>query len=124
MTSLPYPLIDADNHFFETTDSFTRHIEAKYVDLTLRTERRKDGEFDVFLNGAPWHYMDFKFEKTNKPGSMLEILHRKGDVSWKESYSRENMLPGFQEREARLALMDEQGMPQSLDIARRLRAHV
>ena len=112
--SLPYRLIDADNHYYESVDCFTRHIEAKHRDRTLRAERRDDGDFDVFLDGQPWHYMDVKFEKTNKAGSMLEILHRKGDVSWKDSYSKENMLPGFQNRDARLALMDEQGIEAAL----------
>ena len=112
--SLPYRLIDADNHYYESVDCFTRHIEAKHRDRTLRAERRDDGDFDVFLDGQPWHYMDVKFEKTNKAGSMLEILHRKGDVSWKDSYSKENMLPGFQNRDARIALMDEQGIEAAL----------
>ena len=37
MTTLPYALIDADNHYYETTDCFTRHIESAYADRTLRT---------------------------------------------------------------------------------------
>ena len=28
MAKLPYPLIDADNHYYETPDCFTRHIES------------------------------------------------------------------------------------------------
>ncbi len=110
MAKLPYPLIDADNHYYETPDCFTRHIEPAYRERTLRAERRPDGEYDVFVDGRPWHYMDVKFEKTNRPGSMIEILHRKGDVNWKDSYSAENMLAGFQDRDARLALMDAQGI--------------
>jgi len=114
MATLPYALIDADNHYYETTDCFTRHIESAYADRTLRAERRANGEYDVFLGGKPWHYMDVKFEKTNKPGSMIEILHRKGDVNWADSYSKENMLAGYQDHDARLALMDEQGIEAAL----------
>ena len=107
---LPYRMIDADNHYYETPDCFTRHIESKFADDTLRAERRADGEFDVFVKGAPWTYFDPKFEKTNRPGSLVEILHNRGNVDWKDSYSRENMLPGYQNRDARIGLMDEQGI--------------
>ncbi len=110
MTTLPYRLIDADNHYYESTDCFTRHIEAKYAERTLRAERQSEGDYDVFLAGKPWHYMDVKFDKTNKPGSLVEILHKKGNVNWADSYSKENMLPGYQNRDARLGLMDEQGI--------------
>ncbi|NQZ96332.1 MAG: amidohydrolase [Myxococcales bacterium] len=110
MAQLPYRLIDADNHYYEAPDCFTRHIEAKYRDATLNATKNDRDEWDVHLGGKPWHYMDVKFEKTNKPGSMIEILHQKGDVNWADSYSRENMLAGFQDNDARLALMDEQGV--------------
>ena len=35
MTSLGYPLVDADNHFYETPDCFSRHIESKYADKAI-----------------------------------------------------------------------------------------
>jgi len=114
MAPLPYRLIDADNHYYEKPDCFTRHIEARHRDRTLVASRRADGEYDVRLNGAPWTYLDVKFDRTNKPGSMLEILHRKGDVQWKDSYSAENMLPAYQDRDARIELMDEQGIEAAL----------
>ena len=103
-------MIDADNHYYETPDCFTRHIESKYRERTLRAERRPDGEFDVFVKGEPWTYFDPKYEKTNRPGSLVEILHNRGNVDWKDSYSRENMLAGYQDRDARLSLMDSQGL--------------
>ena len=110
MARLAYPAVDSDNHYYEPVDSFTRHIEARFRERTLRPERRSDGDFDVFLDNRPWRYTDPKFERTNRPGSMIEILHRKGDVQWKDSYTRENMLAGYQNRDSRLELMDEQGL--------------
>ena len=104
--TLPYRMVDADNHYYETPDCFTRNIEPKYAERTLRSERRPDGDFDVFVNNEPWTYFDPKFEKTNRPGSLVEILHRKGNVDWKDSYSADNMHPGYQDRDARLALLD------------------
>ena len=108
--TLPYPSVDADNHYYETPDCFTRHIESKHTERTLRSERRPDGDFDVFVNGEPWTYFDPKFEKTNQPGSLVEILHSRGNVDWKDSYSTDNMRAGYQDRDARIALLDEQGI--------------
>ena len=110
MANLSYPLIDADNHYYETPDCFTRHIESRYRDATLNATKNDDGEWDTRLGGKLWRYMDVKFEETNKPGSMIETLHKKGAVNWADSYSAENMLAGFQNRDARLKLMDEQGV--------------
>lgn len=108
--TLPYRTVDADNHYYETPDCFTRHIESKHAERTLRSVRRSDGEFDVFVNDEPWTYFDPKFEKTNPPGSLIEILHARGNVDWKDSYTADNMRAGYQDREARLALMDAQGI--------------
>ena len=116
MAPLPYGLIDADNHYYETPDCFTRHIEAKHRERTMVATRREggDGDYDITVNGVPWTYSDVKFEKTNKPGSLVEILHAKGNVKWADSYNRENMLPAYQDRDARLKLMDEQGIEAAL----------
>ena len=53
MAKLPYPLIDADNHYYETPDCFTRHIESEYRDATLVATRNDQGEWDTCLGGKP-----------------------------------------------------------------------
>ena len=65
------------------------------------------------IGDRPYTYWDVKFDTTNPPGSLHEILRKKdtaSDVKWGSSYSKENMLPAFQHRDARLALMDDQGV--------------
>ncbi|HET6965131.1 MAG TPA: amidohydrolase family protein [Acidimicrobiales bacterium] len=113
MTGLDYPLYDADNHFYETPDCFSRHIESRYADKAITAERDAQGEWVVKVGGRPYDFMDVKFDKTNPPGSMHAILRQKDvstDITWGSSYSKEHMLAGFQHRDARLALMDEQGV--------------
>ncbi len=113
MTGLDYPLFDADNHFYETPDCFSRHIERKYADKAITARRDSQGEWIVKVGGKPYDFMDVKFDKTNPPGSMHEILRKKdvaGDITWGSSYSKEHMLAAFQHRDARLGLMDEQGV--------------
>jgi predicted TIM-barrel fold metal-dependent hydrolase len=111
MNSLGYPLFDADNHYYETPDCFSRNIESKYADKAITATRNANGEWVVKIGDKPYTYWDVKFEKTNPPGSLHDILRKKdpaSDVKWGSSYSKENMLPAFQHRDARLALMDAQ----------------
>jgi predicted TIM-barrel fold metal-dependent hydrolase len=102
--------IDADNHYYETRDAFTRHIEARYAERTLRVLRDASGEERMWLDARPYTYVDPKYDRTNPPGSLAEILRNKGNVAWKDSYSAEQMRPAYVDREARLALLDEQGL--------------
>jgi predicted TIM-barrel fold metal-dependent hydrolase len=101
--------IDADNHYYETRDAFTRHIEARYAERTLRVLSDASGE-RMWLDGRPYTYVDPKYDRTNPPGSLAEILRNKGNVAWKDSYSAEQMRPAYVDREARLELLDEQGL--------------
>ena len=117
MTQLDYLLFDSDNHYYESPDCFSRHIESAYADRAIRATRAADGHWDVTVGDKPYNFMDVKFDRTNPPGSMYAILRNKdkeGDITWGDSYSADNMLPAFQHRDARLALMDDQGIETAL----------
>src|SRR6185369_12017594 len=43
MTPLDYRLLDADTHYYEPDDCFTRHIEARFKDATVWIDRGPDG---------------------------------------------------------------------------------
>ena len=49
VSAIDYPLIDADGHYYEPDDCFSRHIEARYRGATVRVERRGDGLGRVFV---------------------------------------------------------------------------
>lgn len=110
MQQLPYRTIDADNHYYETRDAFTRHIERRFAERTLRVERDADGNDRMFIDGKPYVFSEPKFDKTNPPGSLLSNLHDPNRSDYASSFTAEAMLPAYQQRDARLALMDEQGI--------------
>lgn len=113
MNDLGYLLFDADNHYYETADCFSRHIEKKYADRAITARRGADGAWTVRVGDKPYRFMDVKFDRTNRPGCMHELLRRKDttpELSWGDSYAAENMLPAFQHRRARVDLLDEQGI--------------
>ncbi|MCP4906113.1 MAG: amidohydrolase [bacterium] len=105
----PYLTVDADNHYYETRDAFTRHIESRYRDRSVHTTMVEDEE--VFLvDETPYRFAPVKFEKTNPPGSLVESLRDPTKRSYSSRFSEDEMLPAFQNRDARLELMDRQGI--------------
>ena len=65
------------------------------------------------VGDRPYRFMDVKFDKTNPPGSMHELLRKKSvspEITWGDSYSADNMVAAFQHRDERLGLMEEQGI--------------
>ena len=40
MSALPYAMFDADNHYYEPDDCFTRHIEARFARRGRNGSRR------------------------------------------------------------------------------------
>ncbi|MGE0878556.1 MAG: amidohydrolase family protein [Acidimicrobiia bacterium] len=110
---LGYRLVDADNHYYETPDCFSRHIEARYRDKAITANKQSDGSWKVLVGDKPYNFMHVKFDKTNPPGSMHALLHQKDSdagISWGDSYSAENMLAGFQHRDARIELLEQQNV--------------
>jgi predicted TIM-barrel fold metal-dependent hydrolase len=114
MTALDYLLFDADNHYYETRDCFTRYIEPRYRDKAIRPVF-VDGEERIVVGDKPFTFMDPKFDKTNPPGSLYDMVrNRDSGEKWADSYTADNMLAAFQNRDARLALMDEQGIESTI----------
>ena len=113
MTGLDYLLFDADNHYYETPDCFSRYMSSADADRAITAQRNEAGGWSVTVGNHPYRFMDVKFDKTNPPGSMHELLRKKSvspQVTWGDSYSADNMLAAFQQRDERLGLMEEQGI--------------
>ncbi|MCH2172416.1 amidohydrolase [Myxococcota bacterium] len=104
-----YPIFDADNHYYEAHDCFTRHMEPKYRDLAIRY-LELDGRPTVRIGDTPYTYGAVYKDRCPAPGSLVEFLRslkKGGDI---ESGVDVALPAAFRERGARLALMDEQGV--------------
>jgi predicted TIM-barrel fold metal-dependent hydrolase len=114
--TLDFPVFDADNHFYETRESFTRHLPERfkgaidYVDLHGRTK--------IMIRGTVSEYIpNPTFEVVARPGAQEEYF-RNGNPEGK-SY-REIVgdpmrgIPAFREPGPRLELMDELGVDRAL----------
>jgi predicted TIM-barrel fold metal-dependent hydrolase len=101
---LNYGLFDLDNHFYETEDAWTRYLDAEYRELL--------GEFHLTGGGGGGRQKPPPGQENwvVRPGSLKELLRKmKSDVP-DDYYPLMEPLPAFSNREARIKLMDEQGI--------------
>jgi predicted TIM-barrel fold metal-dependent hydrolase len=113
MTTLDYKIYDADNHYYEPDDCFTRHIEAKYKDRTVWIDRRGDGPGRMYVGDERCHFFSVgAADSIGPPGIMKEFLRGASDQGGSPSLNPINGLtvPEFVDRKARLAKMDEQNV--------------
>jgi predicted TIM-barrel fold metal-dependent hydrolase len=115
---IDYPLIDADNHFYEPADFCTRHIESRHRDRAIRYEMVEgDRVMVVGDRVASQHVMRTRVPIPGHLAVWLKSLKRTGGGGIDGGAEVDQpMQPEFQERRARLAVMDRQGVQSTLMI--------
>ena len=53
----PYPIVDADNHYYEPDDCFTRFIEPEFADRACHIVRKGDGVGVPYIGKEPAYYL-------------------------------------------------------------------
>jgi predicted TIM-barrel fold metal-dependent hydrolase len=112
MNSLPYSLIDCDNHYYEPDDCFSRHIESRFRDRTVWVERERDDGFGIMRLGE--ERLNFFSvgvgDYVGAPGAMKAFF--KGDVDIGGAVNANAIraidCPEFINKDTRLKRMDEQ----------------
>jgi len=111
MAKLDYRINDADNHYYEPDDCFTRHIEARWRDQTVWIDRRGSGPSRMYIGSERCHFFSVGAgDSVGPPGIMKAFLRGDTEEGGSPSLSPINALsvPEFVERKARLTKMDEQ----------------
>ncbi|MDX6745116.1 amidohydrolase family protein [Actinocorallia sp. A-T 12471] len=108
---MDYQLIDADGHYYEPDDCFTRHIESRHRDATVQVTRGADGLGRIFLRGRRTFMSVMPGDHASAPGALAGLFA--GEVA--DGFTHREVInakdhPAFTDRTARLALMDEQGV--------------
>ncbi len=104
-------LWDADNHYYEPRDCFTRYIDPGMAERAVRTVTDRDGREVVLVGDRRFTFLLDPFRDTTpKPGSLREMLRSMSSGSTKESSDVEPVQPEYVNRDARLAVMDAQGI--------------
>ncbi|HET6949687.1 MAG TPA: amidohydrolase family protein [Acidimicrobiales bacterium] len=112
---MEYQLVDADGHYYEPDDCFSRHIEARFQDQTVRVERGDDGLGRVLLRGRRTFMSVMPGDYASAPGALQGLFV--GDQA--DGFAHREVInardyPAFTTRSARVALMDEQGVEASI----------
>lgn len=115
MSQVDFSYFDCDNHFYESRDAFTRHIEPEFksraiqwVEVNGRTRLMVGEKINRFIPNPT-------FDPVSKPGQLDEYFrgrNPKGQDT-RELFGELDSLadhPEYVNRDARLAFMDGQGM--------------
>jgi predicted TIM-barrel fold metal-dependent hydrolase len=113
MTDLDFTAFDADNHYYEAPDAFTRHIEPQFAKrgmqwAEINGKRRLlvAGKINRFIPNPTW-------DPVSKPGALDEYFRGRNPKGADTStlFGELDRLadhPEYQNRDARLQLMDTQ----------------
>ncbi len=103
-------LFDADNHYYEPRDCYTRHIEPRHRDRAIHVVRTPEGRDRIMVGDKPFTFLaHHDFDKSSRPGALREMLRGMSKTGVGADVS-EPMRPEYRDRDARLALMDRQGV--------------
>ena len=110
------PIFDADNHMYETRDAFTKFLPKEYSNAVRYVE--VEGRTKLVINGKLTDYIpNPTFDVVARPGAQ-EDYYRKGNPegkSMREIFGKPiPSIDAFRGPAARLKLMDEQGLDQTL----------
>ncbi|MGZ4705763.1 MAG: amidohydrolase family protein [Acidimicrobiales bacterium] len=114
--TLGFNLFDFDNHYYEATDAFTRHLDPRlrsrgvqWVTVRGRERLLVGGQLNSYIPNPT-------FDPVAKPGALFSWYRGNPDrLALKDAFGElEPIRPEYRDRDARLAVMDEQGLGGSL----------
>jgi len=75
MATIDYPVFDADNHYYETRDAFSRHIPAAQRDKAIRARIDDDGVERVYVGDKRFTFLEHRnFDTVVPPGALRAML--------------------------------------------------
>jgi predicted TIM-barrel fold metal-dependent hydrolase len=115
MRHVDFPVFDADNHYYEDEDAFIRYVPKdmqkrcmQWADVNGKKRLLVAGQVNRFIPNPTWDpvarpgSLDDYFRGRNKDG--LDVKTMFGELDPLEAH------PEYQDRHARLKVMDEQGV--------------
>jgi predicted TIM-barrel fold metal-dependent hydrolase len=112
VSELPYGAWDADNHYYEAIDAFTRHMPKKLADRGVQIYERNGRKYVVAGGVVNRFIPNPTFDPVVVPGS-LDLFFRgqvPDDMDPATLMAVEPIHPEYRERDRRLAVMDDQGL--------------
>jgi predicted TIM-barrel fold metal-dependent hydrolase len=109
-----YALYDADQHYYEAMDCMTRHLEPEYKNVVKWADM--GGRITAFIHGKQVTVVpNPTYNPVGAPGS-LEVYFRAQNHdarALRDIVQMQPIQPEYQNRDARIARLDEQGVEQA-----------
>ncbi len=109
-----FPVFDADNHYYEPKDAFTRHLDPSMHKRAMQWATI-DGKERLLVGGTVNRFIpNPTFENVSKPGALADYFRAKAGVGdMRAAFGHLEPIgerPEYRDRAARLRVMDEQGL--------------
>ncbi len=112
MATVDFAAFDADNHYYEAEDAFTRHVDPKMAKRTIQWADI-DGRKRLLVGGRVNRFIpNPTFDPVARPGCLDEYFRgRKSAADIREAFGElEPIHDSYRDRDARLRVMDDQGL--------------
>jgi Amidohydrolase len=114
---MEYHLIDADEHYYEPDDCFSRHIESRFADKTIRVKRGDDGLGRIYLGDRRTFMSVMPGDYASAPGALQGLFV--GEVA--DGFTHREVVtvqdhPEFINKAARLKVMDAQRVEAAIQL--------
>jgi predicted TIM-barrel fold metal-dependent hydrolase len=116
MLERPQRAFDADNHYYEATDAFTRHVDRSMQSRCMRWAE-VDGKQRLLVGGKVNRFIpNPTFDPVAKPGALIEYFRGKASVDNLHGAfgELEPISAAYRDPSARVKVMDEQGLDAAL----------
>ena len=104
---MTFGIFDADNHYYEPRDTF-RHLDPRMAERAVQIVTDASGKDTILVAGQKHHFTPPTFDAVPPPGHLKEMMQGHGEGT--AASFLKPMRPEYQQRDARLAVMDEQGI--------------
>ncbi|MCB1248834.1 MAG: amidohydrolase family protein [Acidimicrobiales bacterium] len=106
------PVHDADNHYYEALDAFTRHLDPALGPRCVQWCEIDGRKYHVIGGRVSRAVRNATFDPVSKPGVLASYFRGNADQVDPIALLRDSepIRPAYRDRDARLAAMDEQGL--------------
>lgn len=112
MDELDHPVFDADNHYYEAIDAFTRHLDPALGPRCVQWCEIDGRRYHVLGGQVNRAVVNPTFDPIAKAGALHDYFrgNPEGRSPLEMLRDREPIRPEYRDRDARLAVLDEQGL--------------
>ena len=103
---------DADNHYYEALDAFSRHLDPAWAPRTIQWAEIDGRKYHVVGGRVSRAVVNPTFDPVARPGVLKDYFrgNPNGDDPIELLRARDRIQPPYRDRQARLAEMDAQGL--------------